>query len=134
MTLSSETEMHVRGRPPSTSPGRAVARLLRVVGAPPIEGRQLQILSTWVHWGYGTAWGVVFWLYIEVLALPLALATVLYFVTVWGAEQVHLPLLRIAPPGWRWGAKELAIDAWHHVAYVGGTVVGWVLIGLAAAL
>lgn len=28
-----------------------------------------------------------------------------------------LPALGVAPPATQWGAKELAIDAWHHVVY-----------------
>ncbi|HZA60858.1 MAG TPA: hypothetical protein VE754_04145 [Actinomycetota bacterium] len=129
MTLSSETEMHIRGREASTSPGRAVSKLLSFVGVPQIEGRTLRVLSTWTHWSYGTSWGVVWWLLIDVASLALPLTAVLYFVIVWGTAQVHLPLLGVAPPGWRWGATELAIDAFNHVAYVTGTTIGWVLLG-----
>jgi hypothetical protein len=27
----------------------------------------------------------------------------------------------VAPPATRWGAKELGIDAWHHLVYAGVT-------------
>lgn len=128
MTLSSTTEMHIRGRPESTAPGRATNKLLRPVGVPELEGRSLAILSTWTHWLYGAAWGVVFWLLIDVAGLSLGLSGILFFLIVWGAEQVHLPVLGIAPPPWKWGIKENAIDMWHHVAYAGGTVLAWALL------
>ena len=32
-----------------------------------------------------------------------------------------LPSLGVAPPFWTWGAKEVAIDAFHHAVYVAAT-------------
>jgi hypothetical protein len=54
----------------------------------------------------GTApWGVGFWLPVEGAGLSLALAGLLFLLIVWGTELVELPLLRIAPPSWQWGAR-----------------------------
>lgn len=133
MTFSSTVEMDARGRDPSTAPGRAANKVLGLFGVPELKGMPLHVLSDVTHWVYGTAWGVGFWLLVDVVGLSLALAGPLFFLVVWGAEQVHLPLLRIAPPGWRWGAKEILIDLWHHAVYAGTTVGGWVLIGVAAS-
>jgi hypothetical protein len=72
---------------------------------------------------------VAFWVLIDPLGLPLAVTSVVFFLVVWGAEQIHLPLLGIAPWPWTWGLKHNLIDAWHHVVYAAGTVVGWMLIG-----
>ena len=36
-----------------------------------------------------------------------------------------LPALAVAPPFWRWGAKEVAIDAFHHLVYAGTTGVAY---------
>jgi len=130
MTLSSTTEMQFRGRAASTAPGRAVNKLLHVVGVPILEGRALEILATWSHWLYGAAWGVVFWLLVVVASLPIVVAGVAFFLVVWLTEQVELPLLGVAPPSWTWGLKENAIDAGHHVVYAGGTVAGWLVLGL----
>lgn len=131
MTLSSTTEMQWVGRPASVAPGLAFAKLLSFVGAPEIKGRALDILATWVHWLYGAWWGVAFWVLIDVAGLPLAATAVAFFLVVWLSEQVELPLLGVAPPGWTWGAKAVLTDLWHHGVYVAGTVVGWVLIGAA---
>jgi hypothetical protein len=128
MTLSSTTEMQWRGRQESTVPGQATAKLLGLIGIKPIEGRNLKILSNWTHWVYGASWGIVFWVYIDVLDLNLLVTAVLFFATVWGTAQINYGVLRLVPPFWTWGAKEVAIDVFHHVAYVTGTVIGWVLI------
>lgn len=133
MTLSSMVEMDARGREPSTAPGRAANRLLNLFGVPELKGPPLHVLSDITHWAYGTAWGLGLWLLVDVAGLSLAVAGPLFLVIVWGAEQVHLPLLGIAPPGWKWGAREVAIDLWHHIVYAAATVAGWVLIGAAVS-
>ncbi|MGH2654107.1 MAG: hypothetical protein ACRDHV_07130 [Actinomycetota bacterium] len=133
MTLSSTVEMDARGREPSTAPGRAANRLLRLVGVPELKGPPLHVLSDVTHWAYGTAWGVVFWLLVDVAGLSLPTAGPLFFLIVWGTAQVQLPLLGIAPPSWRWGIKEVLIDLWHHVVYAAATVGGWVLVRVAGA-
>ena len=132
MTLSSQTEMHWRGRAASVVPGKATNKLLSIFGVPELEGRALNILADWTHWGYGTAWGVVFWLLVSKAGLPLVGAGAVYFLIVWIVEQVQLPLLNIGvPPSWTWGIKENLIDAIHHIVYAGGTVLGYWLVSLA---
>lgn len=134
MTLSSTTEMYLRGRPPSETPGKAGNKLLGLLGIAPLEGQRLTLLSTWVHWIYSTIWGSVFWLLMDpdLGGLGLFAAGPAFFALVWGMALLGLPALGLTPPFWRWGRKEVAIDAWHHVVYVAGTVAGWWLIGEAA--
>jgi hypothetical protein len=131
MNLSSETEMGWRQRPASTAPGRATNRVLRLVGVPTLEGRSLQILSTWSHYLYGTLWGLYFWMLMstDALALPIAVGLPLFFLGVWAIEQIELPLLGVAPWSWKWGTREVLIDLWHHAVYASGTMIAWVLIG-----
>jgi len=133
MTLSSTTEMHLRGRPPSETPGEAGNKLLGLFGQPRRTGRKLSLLSTWVHWIYSTIWGVALWALLDpdLGGLGLASGGVAFFALVWGAALVGLPATGLTPPFWRWGAREVAIDAWHHVVYAAGSVVGWWLIGQA---
>ena len=128
MTLSSGTEMHLTGRGESPAPGVAAVWPLKLVGIK-IEGRGLMVVSTWAHWGYGTAWGVVWWLLIAQAELPLALAAVAYFLIVWTTAVFILRITGIAPWPWKWGHIKYNLMDWtHHVAYVSGTVVAWVLI------
>jgi hypothetical protein len=50
-----------------------------------------------------------------------AAATGAHGAAVWGAALGMLPALRIAPPPWRRGAAEVAVDALHHANYAGVT-------------
>ena len=129
MTLSSTTEMQWVERPASVVPGLATARLLRPFGVREVKGRALDILATWTHWGYGALWGFAFWALVDPAGLPLAAAGALFFLIVWGTEQVELPVLDLAPWPWKWGLKYNLIDAWHHAVYAAGTVAGWALLG-----
>ncbi len=131
MTLSSTSEMHWRERQESTAPGRATLKILSWFGVPEPKQRAVKILSTWTHWLYGAGWGLLFWGLVDVAGWSLWAAGPVFFLAVWLTEQIHLPLMGIAPPSWRWGIKENLIDAWHHLVYAAGTVLGWVLIGLA---
>lgn len=131
MTLSSTTEMYVRERPESTAPGKGFAFFLKFVGIRvPQEGRAMNILSTWVHWTYGVLWGLLWWLLVVQLELSLWIAAPALGAIVWGfAALFTMPIAGIAPLPWKWGGfKWVLLDWWHHAAYVGGVVIGWVLI------
>jgi len=47
---------------------------------------------------------------------------------VYGAEQVTLPALDIAPPAIVWSKQEIAIDAFHHAVYAAATGLAYQLI------
>ena len=134
MTLSSTTEMHLRGRPPSETPGVAGNKLLGLFGVAKRTGESLALLGTWVHWVYSTLWGIVLWLLMDPALGGLApwVAGPVFFLLVWGFALVGLPSTGLTPPFWKWGWMEVAIDAWHHLVYAVGSVTGWWLIGLAS--
>lgn len=134
MTLSSTSEMYLRGRPASETPGEAGNKLLALFGAGPLKGTRLSLMSTWVHWIYSTVWGFVFWVLVDpgLGGLGPAAAGPVFFLLVWGAALMGLPLTGLAPPFWKWGSREVAIDGFHHAMYAAGTVLGWWLIGAAA--
>jgi hypothetical protein len=118
MTVSSTLEMKLRGRSPSTAPADATAKVLGIerFGDDAAKAR----FATLVHWGYGSAWGVVRGL-LRLAGLPPTKATAAHLAAVWGNEAVMLPVLDVAPPFWTWGAEEVAIDVWHHVVYATAT-------------
>jgi hypothetical protein len=121
MTVSSTLEMKIRGRPGSSAPAEAAAKVLGV--EPTGEAEQARF-SNLLHWGYGTSWGAVRGL-IGATGLEGKEATAAHLLAVWGAEQTMLPALGVTPPFWQWGAKEVAIDAFHHLVYVGATGVAY---------
>jgi hypothetical protein len=125
MTISSSAEARLRRRAPSTAPARATAKLLGIKEFDsPLAQARWNDLS---HWGYGTGWGVVRGLLAAAGLSPRA-ATAAHGAAIYGAAQVTLPALEIVPPSVFWGAKEVAIDAWHHAVYATATGLAYTLI------
>lgn len=124
MTVSSTIEMKIRGRAGSSAPAQAASKVL---GVHPQGDKEDNKFSTLVHWGYGTGWGAVRGV-LAAAGLPAPAATAAHLVTVWGSEQIMLPALGIAPPATQWGAKEVAIDAWHHLVYAAATGAAYELL------
>ena len=125
MTISSTVEARLRGRAFSTAPARATAKVL---GIREFDSDLAQ--ARWndlSHWGYGTGWGVLRGLLGATPLSPRA-ATVAHGAAIYGAAQVTLPALEIAPPSIFWGAKEIAIDAFHHAVYAAATGVAYTAI------
>lgn len=117
MTVSSTVEARLRGRGASSTPARAAAKIL---GVEPVDEGAKARFSNLVHWGYGIGWGGVRGL-IAASGLSWPAATTAHFALVWGAEQVMLPALGVTPPLTRWGMKEVAVDALHHMVYTAAT-------------
>ena len=124
MTLSSTVEMKLRGRSASTAPADAAGKVL---GVRPTDERGEARFSEAVHYGYGTGWGAVRGL-LGTLGLPPVAAGAAHLAAVWGTEQVMLPALKVAPPATRWGAKEVAVDALHHLVYAAVTSAAYTVL------
>ena len=118
MTLSSTLEAKLRGRPASSAPARATAKVLGIKSFE--DGRAEARFNDLSHWGYGTGWGVVRGL-LGAFGLSPRAATIAHGAAVYGAAQVTLPALEIAPPSIFWGKQEIAIDAFHHAVYTVAT-------------
>jgi hypothetical protein len=123
MTVSSSLEMKMAGREASDAPSSAAGKVL---GVQPRNPEGAKRFNNFVHWSYGTAWGSIgaMWR----LALPDPYATAAHFASVWGIEVVMLPSLEVAPPVKKWGAREIAIDIFHHVVYVAAFAGVWRLL------
>ncbi len=124
MTASSTLEAKLRGRGASSTPAQAAAKVL---GVEPKDEASEARFNNIVHWGYGTAWGGARGL-LAAAGLSGPAATAAHLAAVWGAEQVMLPALDITPPLTEWGAKEVAIDALHHLVYATATGVAYSLL------
>src|SRR5918995_6976662 len=124
MTVSSTLEMKLSGRAASETPAQAAEAVLNVE---PKDEDSTARFSNLVHWGYGTGWGGVRGL-LASAGLSGPAATAAHVGAVWGSEQVMLPALGVTPPLSEWGAKEVAIDALHHLVYAGATGVAYTLL------
>jgi hypothetical protein len=118
MTVSSTLEARIRGRAPSSAPARATQKVLGISEFDSdLAAARFNDLS---HWGYGTGWGVVRGL-LAAAGLPPRRATLAHGAAIYGTAQVTLPALEVAPPSIFWGAREIAIDAFHHAVYTAAT-------------
>jgi len=121
MTVSSTIEAKLRKREGSTAPADAAGKVL---GVQPRNPAGKARFSTVVHWGYGTSWGAVRGL-IGAAGLRGAPAAGAHFAAIWPSALVMLPALGVAPPPWKSGATELAVDAGHHAVYVAATSLAY---------
>ena len=124
MTASSTLKMKLRDRGASSAPADAAAKVL---GVEPVEEEARARFSNLVHWGYGTAWGGARGL-VAAAGLSGGKATAVHLGMLWGSEQVMLPALKVAPPLTEWGAKEIAVDALHHMVYAAATGAAYSLL------
>ena len=125
LTVSSTLEARLRGRAPSSAPARATAKVL---GISEFESDLAKArFSDLSHWGYGTGWGVVRGLLAAAGLSPRA-ATAAHGAAIYGAAQVTLPALDVAPPVVFWPKEEIAIDAFHHAVYTLATGLAFGLI------
>jgi hypothetical protein len=125
MTVSSTIEARLRRRAASSAPARATAKLL---GIKEFDGPLAQARFNDIsHWGYGTGWGVVRGL-LAAAGLRPRTATAAHGAAIYGAAQVTLPALEIAPPVVFWPKEEIAIDAFHHAVYAAATGLAYALI------
>ena len=128
MTASSTLEARLRGRPASSAPARATAKVL---GIKEFEDDHAKArFSDLSHWGYGTGWGVVRAL-LAATGLKPGAATAAHGAAVWGSAQVTLPALEVAPPVVFWGVEEIAIDLFHHAVYTVATGLAYELLDAA---
>jgi hypothetical protein len=125
MTISSTLEAKLRGRAPSSAPARATAKMLGIKEFE--DGVAEARFNDLSHWGYGTGWGVVRGL-LAATGMPAKQATIAHGAAIYGAAQVTLPALEIAPPAIFWGKDEIAIDAFHHAVYAAATGLAYGLI------
>ena len=118
MTVSSSLEARLRGRAASSAPARATAKVLGIKEFE--DARAAARFNDLSHWGYGTGWGIVRGL-LAATGLSPRSATAAHGAAIWSSAAVTLPALEVAPPFVFWGAKEVAIDLWHHAVYTAAT-------------
>src|SRR3954452_11736037 len=110
MTVSSTVEQKLRGREASTAPADAAMKVLGIEGF--CDDAAKSRFSNLVHWTYGSAWGVPRAL-LDAARLSPAAAAGAHGGGLGGPEEVMLPARGAAPPLWKWGSTEVAIDAGH---------------------
>ena len=125
MTVSSTVEAKLRGRAPSSAPARATAKVL---GIKEFDDSHAEArFNDLSHWGYGTSWGILRGL-LGATGMSGRAASAAHGAAIYGAAQVTLPALEVAPPAIFWSKDEIAIDAFHHAVYAVATGLAYELI------
>ena len=113
MSVSTNAEMRLRGRPPSDAPARAISRLLGVDARGQRRRMQLALAG---HLVTSIALGAVRGgLARRGVEPPAAGATLFALALV--PEIVLVPALGAAAPPWRWSAADTAVSVLHHGIY-----------------
>ena len=125
MTVSSTLEARLRGRAPSSAPARATAKVLGIkeFDADLAAGALQRPLALGLRHRLGRRARPAG----DGRAVPRA-ATAAHGAAIYGAAQVTLPALEVAPPSVFWGPEEVAIDAFHHAVYAAATGLAYELI------
>jgi hypothetical protein len=123
MSISTNTEMRLRGRPPSRVPAQTVERLVGI----DLDERAEQLLTTAGHVATSAALGVVRGV-IDAAGIPRGLGAAAFVSIAYLPDFVVIPALGNAPPPWRWSAIDLATSALHHGVYSAATTVAFARI------
>lgn len=123
MSMSTNAEMRLRGRPPSDAPAQALSRLLGVSARGKRRRLQLALaghLATSIT--LGAARGVMARRGVGSEPAGAALFTLALL-----PEVVVVPALGAAKPPWRWSAADTAISVLHHgiFAVTTNATYGW---------
>jgi len=95
----------------------APAQLAKRVLGRRIVKRQAPLVTTAVHWGYGTALGALYGVVEPRLRIHPLLHGTIFGTAVWGLSYATLTPLGIYEAPWRYPAKELAVDWSYHAVY-----------------
>lgn len=123
MSVSTNVEMRLRGRPASDAPAKALARLFGVSA----RGKQRKMrLALGGHLATSVALGAARGA-IARRDVGSASAGAVLFALALAPEIVVVPALGAAAPAWRWGVVDAAVSVWHHGVYAMTTnaCYGW---------
>lgn len=113
MTIAQRMEMKISGREASSVPARALREIMDVE---PVSESKTIAVSNKVHFLYGIDLGMIRGL-IGMAGLRGMKASTLHFATIWCAELLILPALRIAPPMYKQKPETILKDALFHKIY-----------------
>jgi hypothetical protein len=102
-------------------PGQVAKRVIEGFTQREIPDRWAWLISTAMHWGYGSAWGAVYGVLAGSLRRSPALYGLPFGATVWATGYALLPEGGLYKPIWEYNLPTLAEDLGAHLAYGAGT-------------
>lgn len=116
MSISTNSEMRIRGREPSRVPAKALQRLLPIKLSRRAEERFVTVGHVVSSAGLGAARGAL-----ALAPVSAVSADAGFTLLAFAPDFVLIPALGSAPPPWRWKATELGTSALHHGVYAATT-------------
>lgn len=106
----------------ASAPAQAGRKGLEGVFGISVPPDKIGLLTTVMHWGYGSGWGAAYGLVQRTSPGPALRRGVLFGMGVWAMSYVQLVPMGLYQPPWKYPPKELAMDLSYHLAY--GSALG----------
>jgi hypothetical protein len=102
-------------------PGQVAKRVIEGFTQRQIPDRWAWLISTAMHWGYGSAWGAAYGVLAGSLRRSRARYGLPFGATVWATGYALLPEGGLYKPIWEYNLMTVAEDLGAHLAYGAGT-------------
>jgi hypothetical protein len=114
------------------APGQVARRVIEGFTQKPLPDQSASLISTIMHWGYGSANGAAYGVVAGSLRRPTPETGLPFGVAVWLTGYAVLPLGGFYQPIWKYDVKTLAEDLGGHLAFGATTgTVFWLYTKLA---
>lgn len=125
MTAVQMAYYKAKGMEGSSVPGEVAKRVTEGVLHREFPEERMDTATNVMHWLYGISWGVPYALWAGSTRPGIVRGIVGGTLMVWGAAQVQLPAMKLAPPPWEYAPSSLAMDVGFHSAWALGTAVAY---------
>jgi hypothetical protein len=109
-------------------PGQVGRRLIEGFTQRKLPDSAAWLVSTLMHWSYGSAWGAVYGVLSGSMRRPHAIYGAPFGAVVWASGYVVMPLAGLYEPIWKYDRKTLGEDLTAHLAYGTGTGLAFWLL------
>lgn len=99
------------------APAQVARRILEGVFRHEVTAAQIPLLTTTMHWSYGSAWGSGYGALQGTLRARPVKSGLGFGTWMWTASYAALVLMGIYRPPWRYPSNELAADLSSHLVY-----------------
>jgi hypothetical protein len=114
-------------------PGQIGKRLIEGFTQRELPDRWAWLVSTVMHWGYGSSAGAAYGVLAGSRPRPRAVYGPPFGAVVWASSYVTLPVAGLYQPIWKYDVKTLAEDLGAHLAFGTGTGVAyWLLVKISS--
>ncbi len=119
MTAAQTAYYKATGSESSSTPGEVAKRIIEGVLQRDVPEERLGALNQGMHIVYGLSWGIPYGIASgsHRRPAPFVRSGAAFGLAVWGASQVELPAMKLAPPPWEYSPSSLATDVGFHMVY-----------------